>query len=492
MHYLLGIDNGGTTVKAALFDETGTQIAVAAQQTPLSTPHPGWNERDMSALWQANVSCIRRVLSAACIPADQIVGVGCTGHGKGLYLLGKDGTPAYTGIASTDRRAESIVKRWEQDGTAAKASLQTLQPVISCQPVALLRWLKENDPAVLERTRWIFECKDYIRYCLTGEAFAEITDYSGTSLMDLQKQSFDKSLLEIFGLAELYDCLPPLCSAWEQCGSITEQAGAQTGLLPGTPVCGGMFDIDACAVAMGVTTPDQLCMITGTWSINEYPSPEPVSADATTRNSAFCLPNMYLIEESSPTSAGNLDWFLSTFLQTEKEGSAVYDRVNRLVSALPPDKSEVLFLPYLYGTNTDVKNGVFAGLSNSHSDAHLLRAIFEGVVFSHRMHLERLLRFREKPSAIRLAGGAARSQVWVQMFADILQCPIEVVSTRELGAQGCVMCAAVVAGLYGSAEEAAASMMPALQTVLPNAALASVYEQKYRRYLHLTECLKDF
>lgn len=497
MKYLLGIDNGGTMIKAAMFDETGRQIALASKEAPLSTPHTGWNERDMEELWQTNTECVRQVMASSGVSARQVAGIGCCGHGKGLYLWGKDGHPAYAGIASSDNRASQIVARWTADGTVDRAREQTLQPVIACQPVALLRWLKENDPPVLKRTQWIFECKDYIRFRLTGRATAEETDYSGTCLMDLTARRFDRELLGIFGLEELYDCLPPLCGAWEQCGGVSEEAAAQLGLEPGTPVCGGMFDIDACAVAMGVTEPEQLCMITGTWSINEYPSPAPVRPDGTTHNTLFCLPDIYLIEESSPTSAGNLDWFLNNFLREEKvrakaEGHSIYDRINRIVRELPPEASDVLFLPFLYGSNAEAASAAFVGLSNSHGQEHLLRAIYEGVVFSHRMHLENLLQYREKPRTIRLAGGAVRSAVWVQMFADILQYPIEVVDVDELGAQGCAMAAAVAAGIYADPREAINAMVPPVRTVLPDVSTAKVYQEKYLRYLRLAARLKGF
>ena len=122
----------------------------------------------------------------------------------------------------------------------------------------------------------------------------------------------------------------------------------------------------------------------------------------------------------------------------------------------------------------------------------MLRAVFEGVVFSHRMHLERLLRFREAPRTIRLAGGAARSKVWAQLFADILQCPIEVVSTRELGAQGCAMTAAVAAGIYGTYTEAIRKMLPQTYLIQPDRSKAAVYDRKYARYVRLTTCLEGF
>ena len=185
MRYLLGLDNGGTMTKAALFDENGTPVASASRQTPLSAPSVGREERDMEELWQANAACIREVLERSGIDPGAVAGVGCTGHGKGAYLWGEDG-PVCPAIASTDRRAEDIVRRFSADGTAAEVRRRTLQPPIACQPPLLLRWIKENDPQLLPRIRHVFSCKDYIRFRLTGEARSELTDASGTADMTIR------------------------------------------------------------------------------------------------------------------------------------------------------------------------------------------------------------------------------------------------------------------------------------------------------------------
>lgn len=183
----------------------------------------------MEELWQATAATIRGVLEKTGVSPREVLGVGCTGHGKGLYLWGRDGRPAYDAIASTDHRAQPIVDRWRGDGTADKALEKTLQRVIDCQPAPLLRWMKEQQPEVYENIRWIFEAKDYIRFRLTGEAFGEVTDYSGTSLMNLTTQSFDRELLALYGLEEIYGCLPPLKYSYENCGRVTGQAAEETG-----------------------------------------------------------------------------------------------------------------------------------------------------------------------------------------------------------------------------------------------------------------------
>ena len=143
-------------------------------------PEPGFTERDMDALWDANREAIREAIAAAGVDPRAIKGIACTGHGKGLYLWGRNGRPALNGIVSTDARAWAYPKRWNEDGTASRTFEKTCQSILACQPVSLLRWLKDNRPGVVESTRWVFEVKDYIRFMLTGEAFAEATDYSGS------------------------------------------------------------------------------------------------------------------------------------------------------------------------------------------------------------------------------------------------------------------------------------------------------------------------
>ena len=183
--YFLGIDNGGTVTKAAVVDAEGREIALASRKLPVIMPQPGFTERDMDELWQANCEVIREVLALAGIGAGEIRGIACTGHGKGLYLWGRDGKPAHNGIISTDSRAWSYPERWEKDGTAARVFEKTFQRILACQPVSLLAWFKDNKPEVLDNTQWIFEVKDYIRFRLTGEAF-ERTD-SKTALVFLSE-----------------------------------------------------------------------------------------------------------------------------------------------------------------------------------------------------------------------------------------------------------------------------------------------------------------
>ena len=481
--YLLGVDIGGTMTKAVLFDYEGKEISSSLLQTPVNVTKNVYNDRDMIIMWEITAKCIRNTIEKANIDPKDIKSVGCVGHGKGLYPWGKDNKPAYTAIASTDRRALDIVMEWEAEGVSEKASKLSLQAVIECQPASLLAWLKRYEREAYDNIKWVFEAKDYIRFMLTGEALAEATDYSGTSLMDLNKKEFSKELFTLFGIEEMYECMPKLCYSYDLCGYVNEDAAKLTGLKEGTPVCGGMFDIDACAVGMNILDPDIIGVITGTWSINEYVSKEPVPSNVSTKNSLFAVPGYYLIEESSPTSAGNLDWYLGNF-QSEMS----YRDCDELVEETA--FNDILFYPFLYGTNArNVHNASFIGLNFGHTKGDLIRAVYEGVVFSHRMHIENLLKYREEPKVIRISGGSTNSDVWMQMFADCIGYPCEVVDAKELGALGACMAAGIQIGVFKDYQEAAEKMVSIKRTFEPREELKEVYDKKYEKYIEVLNAL---
>ena len=496
MKYYLGVDNGGTSTKAALYDETGRELASAARDTRVLTPAPDCFERDMEEMWEANCAVIRETVEKSGVSPSDIAGVAVCGHGKGLYLWGRDGRPARPGILSTDNRAYAWVEKWRRDGTEEKAFPLSCQHLMACQPAALLAWLGDREPETLKKARWAFGCKDYVRFRLTGEARGELTDCSGGGLVNLRTRAWDPALLRLYGLEGLEDLLPPLCLSGERAGGVTPQAAEKCGLREGTPVFGGAFDIDACAIAAGVLDEKNICMIAGTWSINEYLRPSPVLDVYAGMNSLFCLPEYYLIEESSSTSAGNLEWVLRSLFpelreRAESGGESVYALLDSWVEETASDTFVPLFLPFLMGSNAHPNaRAAIVGLSADMGRAQLVRSIYEGVVYCHRVHLEKLLRTRETPpDCVRLAGGAARSRVWCQLFADILRYPVERLEAKETGTLGCAILAAAGTGAYPDLVAAARSMSPVGERFTPDPAAAERYESRYALYKKLVECL---
>lgn len=490
--YVIGLDNGGTSTKAAIFDLTGKQIASHGKSTRVITPKSGYTERDMEELWLVNCECVKTAIEKAGIDAKDVLGIAVCGHGKGLYPWGMDDKPAYNGIISTDSRAWREQQSLYDDGIRDKYHDRLCQEFMPCQQVCLLKWLKKNNIEAYNNIKYVFSVKDYIRFRLTGEAYCEATDISGSGLMDVKNARFDKEILEAMGIGEVYEKLGPIKYSSDLCGRITKEASELTGLPEGTPVAGGMFDIDACAIAVDVTSEEEMCTIAGTWSINEYISKTPVMDGSIAMNSLYAMPGYYLVEECSATSSGNLEWYLENCMENEKipEGKNLYTVVNEKVASVKPEDSDVYFLPFLYGTNAHtLAKAAFVGLTMYHDKAHMLRAIFEGVAYSHRTHIDKLLSSRKPPKAIRMAGGAVNSKLWVQIFADTLNLPIETIDAKELGALGASMAAAVAAGVYKDYKEAAKNMVHIGETVYPIKENVQIYQTKYEKYRAVSKAL---
>ncbi len=484
MSYLLGIDNGGTATKAALFDSAGRTQAVTARAADLAEPQPGWAERDMEALWVSTAAAVREALEAA---GRQPEAVACTGHGNGLYLIDAEGRPVRPAIGSGDTRAAGYVEAWQRDGTAARVRPLTTQSLWPGQPNALLRWLADHEPDAVRRGRWILMAKDYIRFRLTGEVWAELTDFSGASLVHVPEGRYDPAVLAAFGIEAWQDRLPPLRRPLEVCGQVTAEAAAATGIRAGTPVAGGMFDIDACGLASAMLDESVVAMVAGTWGNTLFLGRTPVADPELFMSSCYALPGWFLMLEGSPTSAANLDWALREF------GVAGYHEANRLASSLVPAADDPLFLPFLHGSHAGpCARAAFLDLRARHTRAHLVHAVFEGAVFAQRWHYERMLRLRPRPEAIRLSGGAARSALWVQMFADVLNTPVELPAGEELGALGAAIAAGIAAGVFADAPQAVAAMTRVSARHDPDPRRAAVYDHRYQRYRRALGALQPY
>ncbi|HOD82673.1 MAG: L-xylulose/3-keto-L-gulonate kinase [Planctomycetes bacterium ADurb.Bin126] len=493
--YLMGIDNGCTVSKAALFTADGKEVAVASAKTQATSPKPDWYERDTEEVWTSTAAAVKQVIAQAGVDAKDIAAVACTGHGNGLYLVDEAGKPVRPGILSMDGRAKEYIRRWQAEGVGQKVLPMTMQSIWPAQPNALLAWLRDNEPDTFKKARWVLMCKDFARSRLTGKIQMELTDMSGTSLMNLQTRGYDQAVLEAFGIGEMMDLLPPIVRSEEVCGTVTAEAAAATGLAEGTPVAGGMFDIDACGLATGTIDDSQLCMIAGTWGNNQYISKTPVVSEDVFMTSCYAMPEYYLILEGSATSASNLEWIVNQFFQAEQataaqRGTSVYDVCNEWVEQTKPEDAKIVFLPFLYGSNAhaDAK-GSLVGMAGWHTRGHVLRAVYEGVVFGHLTHVNKLMKFRPPFKRVRLVGGASRSRAWVQIFADALQAPVEIPDGTELGALGAAICAAVAAGVHPSYEAAVGAMVRFSRVQEPQSDKAALYQAKFDRYQKVVQAL---
>jgi L-xylulokinase len=494
--YLLGIDNGSTVSKAALFDLHGREMAVASCKAETEYPHPGWTERDMEMLWQSTASAIREVLARSGARPEEIAGIGNTGHGNGVYLLDKQGCPLRNGIQSMDTRAAGVLAEWDRRNLHREVFPFTIQSFWPAQPNALLAWLKQHEPHNYERIGAILMVKDYIKYRLTGEITGDYTDMSACSILDVRNGCYSRELMELYDLADLYDALPPLKHSSEVIGRVTAGAAQQTGLAPGTPVVGGLFDVDASAIGAGAIHVNQACLVAGSWSINEVITETPIVDPSLFMTTLFADPGLYLTIEGSATSATNLEWFVNQCCgderaEAKRRGISVYEVCNEEVASLPPGSTNIIFHPFLYGSNVQpTARAGFYGVAGWHTRAHLLRALYEGVVFGHLSHIEKLRKAGAKIDTARLAGGGSRSPVWSQMFADTIQVTMEISDGNELGARGAALSAGIGAGIYANYEEAVREAVSVVRVHEPLPANTPLYLSRYAEYTRLTNVMQ--
>lgn len=495
--YLIGIDNGGSEIKCGLFRLSGEAVVVTGRRLPLDQPHPGWTQRDAEAVWRASAEAIREALAVSGVPAREIRAVGLTGYGNGMLLVDERGTPVTPCIVSTDSRASDYGSRFAESGAQRLIFPKTLQTIWAAQPAALIPWYKEHDKAALGRSAKFLGVKDWIRFRLTGEMTTEVTEASSTCLFHLKDRRFDPEIFRALGIEEYTRLIPRCVESTAISGYVTERAAAETGLQAGTPVAGGYFDIDANALASGILDERRLCLIAGTWSINQYLSKTANEDYDLNRNTATLsyLPGHYLIEDSSATSASNFDWFAANLMDAPlgiADRHDFYKACDARISAMAPEGSDIVFVPYLYDASAvPGGRGAFLNLSGSHGKEDLLLAVYEGVVFSTAMHVRRL-----KPeipfASARLSGGVAHSPVWSQMMADVLGLPVEIPQGTELAAKGAAMGAGVACGAFSSLNHAVDAMYATERIHQPRAEYHDIYRRKYEKYKEAIEALRVF
>jgi L-xylulokinase len=491
--FLLGIDSGLTVTKAVIFDEDARPRASAAVRVRQHHSAPRWVERDVEELWVATAEAVRTALERAGASGRDISSVAATGHGDGLYLVDEHGRPTRLGIVSLDSRAHEVLASWERSGIPERALALTGQFPFVASPATLLAWVKLHEPQVFERSRWALACKDVIKHRLTGEVSTDPTEAS-TSFCDVRTQVYADEAFELYGLRDGRELAAPVVGSTEQAGEVTPAAAATTGLRAGTPVVSGLHDVDASAIGTGVIRPGQLSVVAGTYSINETVADRPVP-DARWMARNFVHPGQWMHMAISPASATNLEWYVQRLAPSEtaaaaREGRDPFAFVGAEVEGVMREVPSVLFFPFLYGSPAGPgPSAGFLGLRGWHTRGHVLRAVLEGVAFNHRWHVDDL-RSAFVIDELRLTGGAARSPLWSQIFADALGAEVTVTDADEAGALGAALCAGVGAGVYGSLDDGVSSAVRVTASFEPDLESAARLDEAYATFREAADALQ--
>lgn len=472
MSYFLGIDIGHTKIKAALFDNAGTLICNEYHNTPFKDETVNLNE-----LWHCVSHCIKDLISNNAVDPNRIKSLSCSGHGNGLYLLDKNKTPVNEGYSATYNKAEEIVSKWISSGTAKSIYSKTLQYIWSGQPLSILAYFKKNNTDLYNKTGTFFFCKDYINYCLTGEIYTDYSDASAAGIMDNRSGKYDRDIFERLGIPEMYDCVAPIKKSDDIIGFVSKEASDLTGLSVKTKVVAGMFDVAASLLGSGADSNKTLGMISGTWGINatiEKALPENQKFLQTTR---YIDGNRYIFIESAPTSSVNLEWTLKNIFP-----DITYKDADEIVSSFSASDVKMLFLPYIYGDLKEDTYGGFLYMSPDDNYKTMIRAVYEGVAFGHKKQIDTLYDSGCVFDRVVFSGGAANSEIWCQIFSDILGKTLYVPEFADVGVLGNAMAAAVAEGEFSDTDEACRHMLHNYKVFYPENKNEEIYKQKYNTF----------
>ena len=468
--HILAVDVGLSFCKALLFDEAGDVIASASSPTPVSNPSSGLSEINMTDLWQV-VSGIMRQAAGR----NSVAAIGISGHGNGIYWLDANNAQVSNAVTSMDRRAEAEIAHLsnEQKNLLTTRSTQSLW---AGQPGMILRWLKHKHPNEYSRIDKIMLCKDYLSFMLTGVYATDWSDISASGLLNNISGKYDADMLEAMGIAEVAATLPPIIKSFDIRSGVSGAASDLTGIKVGTPVIGGMFDVDACVYGAGVIEPGTLCAIAGTWNINAAV----VETSYHSTKIRQCIrrsdgQNSMLID-SSATSAVNLEWALKKMLHLD------YKSLDTELAVHEWNVDSPYWLPFINGSlNTAVEKGALLGLDISHDSKDVMAAIAEGICFAHRFHIENLVEAGAEFAKIRLTGGAAKNS-FCQLFANICGYLVEAVNEKQTGAAG-IRAAANVARGKCTAMQSSACVMKEFTPCRNQVALFNVRYKQFKEFI---------
>lgn len=499
MDTLIGIDLGTSGTKTVLFDKTGAVIASSTVEYPLYQEKNGWAEQEPMDWWHAAADTIHNVLVESGVDPASVKGIGISGQMHGLVMLDRAGEVLRRSIIWCDQRTAAECEEITARVGRERLIEITANPAMTGFTASKILWVKKHEPEIYAKCAHILLPKDYVRYMLTGEFATEVSDASGMQLLDVPNRCWSDEILEKLEIDPAL--LGKIYESPEITGFVTEEAAKLTGLKAGTPVVGGAGDNAAAAVGTGVVKDGRAFTTIGTSGV-VFAHTDKITIDPKGRVHTFCcaVPGAYHVMGVTQGAGLSLKWFRDNFCAAEKEtakgmGVDPYYLMDQQAERSPIGCNKLIYLPYLMGERTPHADpdcrGVFFGLSAIHTKYDMLRAVMEGVTYSQRDSVEILREMGIEPTEMMACGGGGSSPLWRQMLADVYNCPVKTVKSKEGPALGVAILAGVGAGLYSSVQEACEQMIQTNPPQEPLSENVPRYEKFYRVYTSLYPVLKE-
>ncbi len=450
------------------------------QEYELVAPCPGWAELPVQRYWEACVAGTRECLCG--LDGRHVRAIGFSSQGQTFVPLDENFQPLHNAIVWLDTRAAGQATRIKAHfaGRETEAGINVI-PIASGPKIL---WLRENEPDVFRRTAYYMMPPDYVTWRLTGRRVGDPSDLGSTAMMDIHNRRWWPEMLEFIGVRE--EQLPQIGCSGEVVGALLPEAARELGISSNAVAVVGTNDQTAGMLGAGNVRPGVLTATIGT-ALAVMATTEPPGGRSETGYHA--IPGKGIVLSFTQTGAMALTWFRNALVT---DGSDYEALINEACN-VPPGCDGLLMLPHLTGTahpdfNPNAR-GAFVGLSLSHKRPHMVRAILEAVAYCLREHIERIKSLGAQGDFVRVLGGGAKSDLWLQMMADVTQLPMERPACEHAASLGAAVMAAYGAGFFDSMEQAADAYYKPERIFEPDPSLAGVYSDAYSRFEKLYQAL---
>lgn len=489
MGFLIGLDVGSQSVKACVLEDTGRRLATASAPCALSFPAGGWAEQDPVDWQQAIIRATNESCREAGVRSTDEVTIGLACQVDGVVAADADHRPLRPAIIWMDRRASA-----QSAALAQAVGVDRLRTITGLNPDSShsgpkMMWLRDHEPDHYRDARWLASVGAYLNGWLTGTTVHDHANASSSLLYDLQTRDWSSELAELAGLDRLQ--LPAIAAAHDEIGTLRPELADQMGLGVRTRVVCGTGDDHGATLGAGGTAPGTLVDVTGT----AEPVAAPVAVvtidpQGVVETHAHAVDGMLLLENPGFVSGGSTRWLAELTGRTQADLLAAAPRA-------PVGSGGVLFVPALSGSmaprwNDDIR-GCFVGLSLDHGVAQLARAVLEGCAYALRDIVDRLHALGAGAAEMRVVGGGARSDLWLQIKADVTGRPVRRVLGDCATSTGAAMLAGIAARAFPDLEQAVVACVELdAEPVLPDPHATASYQERYGAYRALFDTIENW
>jgi FGGY-family pentulose kinase len=491
--YLVGIDFGTGGARVGIFDREGTPVVFHANEWETRHPRPGWAEQDPDEWWSCLVTATRKAMGESGVAAEEIVGLSVDTTSCTVLAVDRQDRHMRPAIMWMDVRASDQARRVQQTGDPALKYNGYGAVSAEWMPSKAL-WLKENEPETYNNARRICECQDWVTHKLTGEWTASINNTSIRWYYDRNTGGWPESLYTDIGLDDVLEMFPEkVLDMGTVVGGLRTEVAEELGLRAGTPVAEGGVDAFVGALGLGVVEPGKMALITGSSHVMIGQTTRAIHGQGFFGAYTDAqIPGQYTVEGGQVSTGSIVAWFKNRFAgdtvaEAKKRGVDPYDILSDMAREVPIGSDGLVVIDYFQGNRTPytdpLARGMIWGLSLSHGQGHIFRAIIEGICYGTEHILRTMRRHGFEPKLNVVAGGPTKSDLWMQMHADVSNIPISFTKVGEGPVLGSAMLGAVGAEIYPDIQAAAENMVHYTHTIEPDAERYEEYRFYVDRYV---------